>query len=61
MTYKQSKELFESLDNLETYSKMYALELRKDNAEYDHDNANRYRSYIEVARTNIFNMVEQSK
>ena len=61
MTYSQSKALFEAMDNLETYSKMYALELRKDHTEYDHESANRYQAYIEVARSKIFNLMEQSQ
>lgn len=61
MNYEKTKELFDALDNLETYSKMYAVELRKDHAEYDHEIVVRYRKYIEDARREIFNLVEQSQ
>lgn len=60
MTYKQSKELFDAMDNLETYSKLHTLEIHKDEV-IDYDAVVRYSRYIEVARTKIFNLMEQIK
>jgi len=60
MTYSQSKELFAAMDNLETYSKLHSMEIHKDK-QIDYEAVTRYSRYIEVARSKIFNMMEQSQ
>ena len=60
MNYQQSKAIFEAMDELEAYAKMYCLEVRKDHADYDHESATRYQDYVAVAKCKIFTMMEEA-
>ncbi len=60
MTYNQTKELFDAMDNLVTYSKMFQAEFDK-HEDTDYDMIDRYSDLIEVARRKIFDAVAGSK
>ena len=58
MTYKQSREIFDAMDNLELYAKLYTNELHKDDCEYE--NLTHYKESLDRARCTIFNLVEKA-
>lgn len=56
MTYEQTQAVFNAMDELETYAKMYCSAMAE--PETDWDAVDRYNDYITVARKKIFNLVE---
>ena len=56
MTYNQTKNLFEAMDDLEIYAKMYQREMDKD--DFDWKEANRYSDLTAKARKRIFDELE---
>tara|TARA_B110000046_G_scaffold40425_1_gene44690 strand:+ start:408 stop:596 length:189 start_codon:yes stop_codon:yes gene_type:complete len=59
MTYTQTQDLFEAMDNLETYAKMYQREMNKDEGT-DWEAVTRYIDRIKVARSRIFDAIKES-
>lgn len=59
MNYNQTQGLFEAMDNLETYAKMYQREMTKYEGT-DWDAVNRYADLIKVSRKRIFDAVAGS-
>ena len=59
MTYNQTQELFEAMDDLETYAKMYQREISKDGGT-DWEAVIRYSDCIKVARSRIFDAIKES-
>tara|TARA_R110002096_G_scaffold431047_1_gene645846 strand:- start:196 stop:369 length:174 start_codon:yes stop_codon:yes gene_type:complete len=55
MTYNQTQNLFEAMDNLEVYAKMYQREMDKDDTDFDA--LDRYANLIKVSRKRIFEIV----
>jgi hypothetical protein len=58
MTYTQTQELFEAMDNLEMYSKLWHSEVNKDDTDFDE--MKRYRAQIQVQRERIFHVLDKS-
>ena len=56
MTYNQTKNLLEAMDDLELYAKMYQREMDKD--DFDWKAANRYSELASKARKRIFDELE---
>tara|TARA_R110001632_G_scaffold194361_1_gene315683 strand:+ start:308 stop:490 length:183 start_codon:yes stop_codon:yes gene_type:complete len=56
MTYNQTQNLFEAMDNLETYAKLYQREMDKDDADWNE--VHRYGNLIKVSRKRIFDVME---
>ena len=59
MDYVKTYQLFEAMDNLETYSKMYNGELYKEDCDYS--TLTRYGECIKSARNKIFDLVGKNK
>ena len=56
MTYNQTKNLFDAMDDLEIYAKMYQREM--DKGDRDVKATNRYSDHIAKARKRIFDVLE---
>lgn len=54
MNYNQTKKLFEAMDDLEIYAKMYQREMDKDDTDWNE--VNRYSELTAKARERIFNV-----
>ena len=54
MNYNQTKKLFEAMDDLEIYAKMYQREMDKDDTDWNE--VNRYSELTQKARERIFNV-----
>lgn len=59
MNYAKTKELFDAMDNLETYSKLHSSEIHKEDCDFK--TLARYCDNIETARNKIFNLMEQGQ
>jgi hypothetical protein len=57
MNYETTEKLFRLMDNIETYSKMYNMEMSKNNPDWDE--VCRYGDYIQEARKRIFNILQR--
>ena len=59
MNYTKTKDLFDALDNLETYSKLHSSELHKEDCDFK--TLTRYGQNIQEARRIIFNLLVRDK
>jgi hypothetical protein len=57
MNYETTEKLFRFMDNLETYSKMYNMEISENNPDWEE--VGRYGDYIQEARKSIFNILQR--
>jgi hypothetical protein len=58
MTYTQSQELFETMNNLEMYAQLWQYEMDKN--EPDFNAMTRYKDQIQVQRERIFHVLDKS-
>jgi len=59
MNYAKTKELFDAMDNIETYSKLHSSELHKEDCDFKILTC--YGDNIHTARNKIFNLMEQNQ
>ena len=59
MNYQQSKAIFDAMDDLETYSKMYIREWSRE--ECDFTALTRYQGGVDTAKCKIFNLAKELK
>ena len=59
MTYAETSELFKSMDHIETYTRLFNIEMDKE--DIDWENIDRYRTNIKVARETIFKIATSGK
>ena len=59
MTYAETSELFKSMDHIETYTRLFNIEMDKE--DIDWENIDRYRTNIKVARETIFKIATNGK
>ena len=59
MNYAETSELFEAMDNLEMYTRLFGSEM--DEVDIDLESLDRYRTQIKVARETIFKIATTGK
>jgi len=59
MTYAQTEELFKAMNNIETYTRLFNIEMDKE--DIDWEGIDRYRTAIKEAREAIFKIATSGK
>ena len=59
MTYDETEELFKAMDAIETYTRLFNLEMGRE--DIDWEGIDRYRTNIKVARETIFKIATSGR